>query len=83
MSKNKLDAIRKLQPVGLPRFTQFPYLLLDLGNSSSLWLSQPVNSGIVSDDFHHQNTSGIPYGIPSPVSRSRCVFALSGLSSPT
>ncbi len=52
------------------RFTRQPYPSLDVGFRSSLWLSHPVNSGIVLHRFRNKDTishvARVGTCVPSP-----------------
>jgi hypothetical protein len=48
---------RRLQQVGLPRFTRISFILRCEEVRSSLWLSHPVSSGIVLTFFRTWDTS--------------------------
>ena len=50
------------------------HVLSDVGFRSSLWLSHPVNSGIVPPTFPSGDTRGVPNGTPSPLPGSPLPF---------
>lgn len=81
--KSRQHVNRKLQRVGLPRFIPSAYSKYSISDrdaslssvveGSSLWLSQPVVSGIIPSGFHRQDTSRFRYRVTAIPLSLRCL----------